>query len=193
MTELLSGANHGAVSADRLKRLDETEAQLRDVHAKLKAIRFAPHEWTRLGLKTVLDGTMRTAADMLARSDVTFEALQKRFPDALGGVSADIAARAEIEHKYAAVVEVQREEIEVFKREEGLRIPDVFEYRALAQLSAEEREKLSTHRPTTLAAATRIAGITPTSLIILMYYLKRNASQLWSGGEDTVSSPNLTV
>lgn len=167
------------MSAARLKRLEEAESQLREAEAKLREIRMAPHEWNRIGVKTVLDGTVRSAADMLTRSDITFPTLRERFPEALGSIPAGIAARTEVALKYASVVELQREEIDEFKREESLRIPHGFDYASLVQLSAEEREKLNTHKPTTLAAAGRISGITPTSLIILMYHLKRNAS-VWS-------------
>ncbi|MBN9359871.1 MAG: hypothetical protein J0J09_00070, partial [Devosia sp.] len=93
-----------------MQRLRDTEASISAANAALQSIRHFPNEWCRLGLKTVLDGISRSAAEMLILSDVTVAQLQQRFPEVLGSISANIAERVEIENKYASVVEVQREE-----------------------------------------------------------------------------------
>ncbi len=85
-----------------------------------------------------------------------------------------LAAKVEVEVKYSGYVERQKEEIERFQRMEELSIPGDFDYSALAGLKKEAREKLSRLRPITIGQASRISGITPSDISILLIFLCRN-------------------
>lgn len=81
----------------------------------------------------------------------------------------------EIEARYAAYLDRQNADIEAFRRDEGLRIPDDIDYRAIAGLSNEVREKLETARPATLGAAARISGVTPAAVTLVLGHIKRKS------------------
>lgn len=80
-----------------------------------------------------------------------------------------------IEHYaiYSPQLNKLKQEIQIFRKEESLRLPDDLDYSKLPFLSNEERQKLTSVKPATLGAAGRISGITPSSLISLLQYLKR--------------------
>lgn len=77
-----------------------------------------------------------------------------------------------LEAKYSGYVDRQAAEVERFRRLEGRRIPDHFDYSAVPQLRMEAREKLTRIRPASLGQASRISGITPADLAVLLFYLE---------------------
>jgi tRNA uridine 5-carboxymethylaminomethyl modification enzyme len=76
-----------------------------------------------------------------------------------------------VEAKYSGYVDRQAAEVERFRRMEGKPIPQHFDYAAVPQLRVEAREKLTRVRPTSLGQASRISGITPADLAVLLFYL----------------------
>jgi tRNA uridine 5-carboxymethylaminomethyl modification enzyme len=83
-----------------------------------------------------------------------------------------IARQVEIEIKYEGYIQKQLREIERFKNMERVKIPFDFEYSTVHGLSNELKEKLASIKPTTLGQATRIEGITPAAISVLMVALK---------------------
>ena len=88
-------------------------------------------------------------------------------------IAPKIAAQVEIDAKYAVYLERQAADIAGFRRDEALRIPDALDYRVIAGLSAELRDKLIAIRPQTVGQAGRIEGITPAALTLLAAHAKR--------------------
>jgi tRNA uridine 5-carboxymethylaminomethyl modification enzyme len=82
--------------------------------------------------------------------------------------------QAEIEVKYAGFISRQLKEVELFKHLERIKLPADIDYSLLAALSREIREKLGRLRPLTLGQASRISGVTPAALSLLMVYLKKH-------------------
>ena len=87
-----------------------------------------------------------------------------------------IAHQAEIEIKYEGYIQRQLRDVERFKNNEKIRIPPGFDYTKVHGLSNELREKLSSIRPISLGQASRISGITPAAISIIMIYLKKGGS-----------------
>jgi len=116
------------------------------------------------------DGIRRNALEVLQRNDVDFKKLIANFPKLLKHNA--VGNRVEIEAKYSIFLDKQIKDINAFRRE-NMRIPESFDYWRVPQLSNEEKEKLSLARPPTLSAASKISGVTPTSLIVIMHLLKR--------------------
>jgi len=85
----------------------------------------------------------------------------------------DAAVQAEIDGKYAGYIEKEKEMVEKMNRLETLKLPGSFAYDALSSLSAEAREKLSRHRPVTLGQASRISGVSPADISVLLIHLGR--------------------
>jgi len=86
----------------------------------------------------------------------------------------DMRDYIETEATYAGYLERQARDIEAFKRDEGLRIPDGFEYDVIGGLSNEVKSKLNAARPATLGQASRIEGVTSGALMAVLAYLKRS-------------------
>lgn len=112
--------------------------------------------------------------DLLRRPEVEYSALV-----ALTGgsdVQADAAEQVEIQAKYAGYIERQQEEIDRLRQHEQTRLPDDLDYASLNGLSNEIRGKLADVRPETLGQASRIPGVTPAAVSLLLIHLKkRNA------------------
>ena len=85
---------------------------------------------------------------------------------------ADVVEQVVLEAKYSGYIDRQTNEVERFRRMEGKRIPGHFDYSAVPQLRREARDKLSRVRPTSLGQASRVSGITPADLAVLLFYLK---------------------
>ena len=79
--------------------------------------------------------------------------------------------------RYASYVERQEADVLAFRREEGVRIPGDFDYATVASLSAEVRQKLEKLRPASLAQASRMEGMTPAALMLLLAHLKKTPAR----------------
>ncbi len=87
-----------------------------------------------------------------------------------------VAEQVEIEAKYAGYIDRQREDIERLRHNENMAIPDDFDYDGVKGLSNEVRQKLAEARPETLARASRVPGVTPAAVSLLLIYLKKRAA-----------------
>ncbi|MEN9522017.1 MAG: tRNA uridine 5-carboxymethylaminomethyl modification protein [Bacteroidota bacterium] len=93
--------------------------------------------------------------------------------DFLSTFSKDEIEQAEIQMKYATYIEKELELVDKMQRLEDVTIPDNFEYKKLTSLSMESREKLSKIKPTTLGMASRISGVSPSDIQVLMVFMGR--------------------
>jgi len=111
--------------------------------------------------------------ELLRRPDINYAQLTA-LPGAGPGIEdAQVAEQVEIQAKYQGYIERQREEIARYEQYENLKLPQDFDYAALRGLSVEVRQKLDRHRPETLGQASRISGVTPAAISVLLVYLKR--------------------
>jgi tRNA uridine 5-carboxymethylaminomethyl modification enzyme len=106
--------------------------------------------------------------ELLRRPDVTYASLVDE-----PTVEAAVAAQVEIQAKYEGYIERQREEVERGSKLETLALPAEIDYCAVRGLSAEVQQKLTRHRPQTIGQASRISGITPAAISLLLVHLKR--------------------
>ena len=112
------------------------------------------------------------AGDLLRRPEIDYSKLTA----AIGGAVSDdaVAEQVEIQAKYAGYLQRQHAEIEKARRHEQTCIPDLIDYRQVRGLSAEVSQKLSDHRPETIGQASRISGVTPAAISLLMVHLKKS-------------------
>jgi tRNA uridine 5-carboxymethylaminomethyl modification enzyme len=108
--------------------------------------------------------------ELLRRPDVTYASLVHE-----PTVDSVVAEQVEIQAKYEGYIERQREEVERRGKLETLALPPEFDYCAVRGLSAEVQQKLSWHRPQTIGQASRISGITPAAISLLLVHLKRGS------------------
>ncbi len=112
-------------------------------------------------------------AEILRRPEISFADL-KYFQENPFDVETDIAEEVEIQIKYAGYIERQQEQVNKFLKLERMPIPRDLNFQDIPGLTAEVREKLEKVRPVSLGQASRISGITPAAISILMVYLKKN-------------------
>jgi tRNA uridine 5-carboxymethylaminomethyl modification enzyme len=110
--------------------------------------------------------------DLLKRPGVSHAALSELAGEH-AAVEAGVAAQVEIQAKYQGYVTRQREEIERHERYEAMALPNDLDYREVRGLSNEVQQKLNQHRPETIGQASRVSGITPAAISLLLVHLKR--------------------
>ncbi len=106
--------------------------------------------------------------EFLRRPEVTYASLVADSP-----VAPEVAAQVEIQAKYEGYIERQKREVERRREFESLSLPTDFDYRQVRGLSIEAQQKLNQHRPETVGQASRISGITPAAISLLLVHLKR--------------------
>ncbi|QNK70366.1 tRNA uridine-5-carboxymethylaminomethyl(34) synthesis enzyme MnmG [Variovorax sp. PAMC26660] len=122
-------------------------------------------------------------ADLLRRPDVNYEKLMSLDG---GKYSAHTALteteieQIEISAKYSGYIERQHDEVERAAHFENLRLPDDFDYGQVKALSFEVRQKLDKHRPETLGLASRISGVTPAAISLLMIHLRKGGHKAFA-------------
>ncbi len=122
-------------------------------------------------------------ADLLRRPDVTYAGLMSLSegkyanPDIAGDASIEgVIEQLEITAKYAGYIDLQKVEVERAAHYENLKLPPDLDYLQVSALSFEARQTLAKHRPETLGLASRISGVTPATISLLLVHLKKN---LW--------------
>jgi tRNA uridine 5-carboxymethylaminomethyl modification enzyme len=145
--------------------------QLERYKAALTAESWPPKDIASAGVAISADGGRRSSWDILSFPKVSFESLVR-----LNASHADIPG--EIQHQlwcdalYSKYLDRQERDVAVLKREEALLIPDSFDYRSVGGLSNELTQKLTAQRPGSLAQASRIEGMTPAALTLLLAHIR---------------------
>lgn len=88
-------------------------------------------------------------------------------------VTEQVAQQVEVQAKYAGYIERQQQDIDKAKRYDHLKIPDDLDFNLVKGLSNEVREKFIKQRPETLGLASRIPGVTPAAISLLLIYMKK--------------------
>lgn len=111
--------------------------------------------------------------EILRRPEISYNQLCFIDKESAGILGSEIANQVEMEVKYEGYIKRQMEQIEKFKKLESIQIPEEFYYEDIPGLSREIVEKLTSIRPDSLGQATRISGITPAAISVLMVYMKK--------------------
>lgn len=130
-------------------------------------------------------------ADLLRRPDVNYETLMSldggkyAAPAALNGTEVE---QIEISAKYSGYIERQHDEVERASHFESLKLPADFDYGQVKALSFEVRQKLDKHRPETLGLASRISGVTPAAISLLMIHLRKGGHKAFARGAEVTET-----
>lgn len=111
--------------------------------------------------------------DLLKRPELDHAAIARVFPE--HNVRPDVAEQVEIQIKYQGYIDRQQEEIDSLRQSEATRLPDNLDYKAISGLSNEIVQKLMAVRPETIAQVSRIPGVTPAAVALLLVYLKKHS------------------
>lgn len=162
-----------AAFEQKMEQLEQRLQQLRDTW-------IHPHHPEAQKAEALMDLPLskeQSLFDLLKRPGVTYAALQQLdcFPD--GACDQAVIEQVEIEAKYSGYIERQRQEIERLRKAENTPLPEDLDYDAISGLSNEVKQKLKTHKPATLGQASRISGVTPAAISLLLIHLKKRKAQ----------------
>ncbi|HPM80715.1 MAG TPA: tRNA uridine-5-carboxymethylaminomethyl(34) synthesis enzyme MnmG [Candidatus Anammoximicrobium sp.] len=154
------GRDTGLVDADRALRWEQKEAEIARVTQVLQAHR--------------VEGV--TLAKYLQRPEIAWADITARLPE-LAAVQREVVEQVVYDIKYAGYVMRQQEQVARQKRLADRRIPENFDYSAISHLRTEARQKLARIQPVNLAQASRISGVTPADLALLLAHLEGKLGQ----------------
>ena len=165
----------GLINEDVYKKLKEKEASIQQVELILQNTLVKPAEFETIRPEdTHALKHSETMATLLKRPQITIDLLVKlNKADYLNTVSSDILEHVQFEIKYEGYIKRQYDEIRKFKKHEAKKIPSSFDYDDIVSISNEAREKLKRIRPNSIGQASRISGIRPADLNVLLVHLEK--------------------
>ena len=173
LTEM--GYRAGLASEERYRRMCEKREQLEKGCAYLGKTWVAPSESVNALLRekgeTELSASARLS-DLIKRPNVHYDDLAACVPG-MPELRADAREQTEIELKYEGYIDRQRAEVKKFLREEEMRLPDDLDYMTVDTLRVEARQKLNKVKPASLGQASRIPGVSPGDITVLMILMEK--------------------
>jgi tRNA uridine 5-carboxymethylaminomethyl modification enzyme len=174
------GRQLGLIGDKRWERFCETEAALSHTMKVLNETVVNPSAEVNAHIVSMGSASLKkpvSLSALVARSELSITEVLRRFAkDYRDDLAPDVLERAEIETKYTGYIEAERLLVKKLCEVEGIKIPQGFDYFSISNLSNEVREKLCAIRPATLGQASRIPGVTPAAVAVLMIQL--NASKM---------------
>lgn len=155
------GYEMGLINAERYGRLQHKESTILDECNRL-------HKIFRQ-----LNGKGYSLAQLLCRPEVTYASLLQEYPEALQDHGEEINMQVELMLKYAGYISRQQGEVERLSHVENIRIPSNFDFSTVQGLRNEARQKLAHHNPCNLGQASRISGVSPADISVLMISLTK--------------------
>jgi tRNA uridine 5-carboxymethylaminomethyl modification enzyme len=169
------GLGIGCVGVSRGTAWGEKSIALSEARTMARSLNATPNELAPFGFNINMDGQRRNVSDLLRYPEIDWNGLCKVWPQ-LGAIRPDVIEQISIDARYAGYMDRQETDIEAFRKDEALLLPDDIDYGAIGTLSTEIRTKLEKTRPATLGAASRIPGITPAAVMSLLRHVKRRAA-----------------
>ncbi len=172
------GHDLGLIDADTVRDVRERKKQIGAEIKRVKGTVIKPSQITNAylmdkGTQPVKNGIFLDR--LLKRNELSYDAVKTLAPPTKV-VTPKVAKQVEIEVKYEGYIQRQLSEIEKFNHLEKIRIPEAFDYAAVHGLSNELREKLSEIQPVSLGQASRMDGMTPAAISILMVALRTRST-----------------
>ncbi len=162
----------GCVGPVRVRAFHEKQSAIARATALLSSAEHSPRDLADAGIHLSMDGVRRTALSVLAFPDVEHSMIAKLVP-AFAQFPADIQSQVATNALYAQYLTRQNAEADALRREEQTAIPEAIDYSALSGLSHELAAKLQKLRPSNLAQATRIEGMTPAALTLILSQIRK--------------------
>jgi len=167
------GQDVGLVTSGRARAYASKKAALQEARMRLDGLSATPNQLGSHGITVNQDGVRRSARELLAYPDIDVARLCQVWPE-LGNLTPGTAEQVETDARYSGYLARQDADIQAYRRDESLEIPNNLDFNAVHGLSTEVRVKLEQARPATLGAASRISGVTPAALTALLAHVRRS-------------------
>ncbi|MDA1477028.1 tRNA uridine-5-carboxymethylaminomethyl(34) synthesis enzyme MnmG [Bacillus changyiensis] len=173
LTEI--GYEVGLISEERYQKFKEKKTAIEAEKKRLYSVIIKPSKENQayirsLGGSELKDGIRAT--DLIKRPEMNYETVTALAPTD-EKVASDVAEQVEIQIKYEGYIEKSLQQVEKLKKMENKKIPDRIDYDAIKGIATEARQKLKEVRPLSVAQASRISGVNPADISILLVYLEQ--------------------
>ena len=169
------GYNLGLVEAGRYEKYSAKKIELEKVNKIVKNQYVTPNALSKIGVQINQDGKKRSAFDLLAYPNIDIDKIDEIFDLNLKQYSNEILDQITTEAHYKGYLKKQESEIISLAKEEKVEIPTNLNYELIPSLSTEIVEKLTKIKPKNLSQASRIDGVTPAALSVILSYIKTKA------------------
>ena len=169
------GHKIGLISHEKYEKFLEKKSKIEEEIARLRKLNIYPTEETNTLFKKLGSSEIDTchkASDLLKRSEINYEnlmSLDKNKPE----LNKDITQQVEIHLKYEGYIKLQQEQIEEFKKLENKKLSQDINYSEIKGLCLEARQKLDKQKPISVGQASRILGVSPADISVLLIYLNQ--------------------
>ena len=167
------GIKINLVKKNRERIFLDKQKKLIMVYDALQTQSISPNAAAKYSVKIAMDGVKRNGIEVLSQKGVTLDNLRKIW-DNIPHFDKIIDEQIEIDAHYSGYLKRQSHDIEAFKKDESISIPDDIDYDRFSGLSNEIKSKLKLIKPNTLGQALRIDGVTPAAAIILLAFIKKS-------------------
>jgi tRNA uridine 5-carboxymethylaminomethyl modification enzyme len=161
----------GLIGQARQSAFEERRKALEKGTQLLQSLVLTPNEARQKGLKVNQDGQKRSAWQLLSFPDIHWPALQQIWPE-LNEIAPSVAEQLAIDATYAVYLDRQKADVASLQRDSHVKLSPDLNYEAIAGLSNELKERLKQARPSSLAQAARLEGMTPSALTLLLAAVK---------------------
>ena len=166
------GINLDLVGSERKKIFNEKKKNITTLNTILKNNYLSPNQAKKYNIKIAMDGVKRSCLEIMGQRKVNMAKIRQAFNN-IPQFPSFIENQVVTDAHYMGYLERQDKDIESFKKDESVIIPDGIDYEKLSGLSNEVKVKLLKVKPKTLGQAIRIDGVTPAAIIILLSYIKK--------------------
>lgn len=173
------GIEAGVVASERSQRFRAKEEALKNADTLFRGLSLTPNEATSYGFTLNKDGVRRSGFDLLKMPGVGCDDMYNIWSETRA-IPREVIEQVAINALYSGYLQKQKSDIAMFREEEHLVLSDALDYKDIASLSNEIREKLNYYKPLSLGAARRIPGMTPAALAILIGYVRNKSHKISS-------------
>ena len=166
------GINLNLVKSERKKIFNEKKKNIFALNSILKNNYLSPNQAKKYDIKIAMDGVKRSCLEIMGQRKVNMAKIRQVIPD-IPNFPRPIENQVVTDAHYMGYLVRQDKDIESFKKDESVIIPEGIDYEKLSGLSNEIKSKLLQVKPKTLGQAIRIDGVTPAAIIILLSHIKK--------------------
>ena len=174
------GIDIGCISTHRKEAFLEKINKIEECNTILSEKEFTPNQLIAQGISVSQDGNKRNLKQVLAFPNITFDSITV-FDSRLSLIEREIQQQVQRDSLYSNYIDRQEKDIEAIKRDEAIKIPSSFDYKSMSGLSNELKNKLLTQKPKNIAQASRIEGMTPAALFLILSKVKQSQNQIKAG------------
>ncbi|WP_374964383.1 tRNA uridine-5-carboxymethylaminomethyl(34) synthesis enzyme MnmG [Lysinibacillus sp. RS5] len=177
------GYNVGMISEGRYATFNEKKELIENEIARLREVIIKPNEATQAAIRSVGGSELKDGirgADLLKRTEMHYELVSSLIPADIE-FSDEVKEQIEIQLKYEGYIEKALQQVEKLHKMENKKIPENIDYDAISGLATEARQKLKQVTPLSIAQASRISGVNPADISILLVYIEQGKIARVSG------------